>query len=443
MKKKLLALLLLVCLCFTAFAGCDLSTIFGGDDSSTQIEEIDYAGQVTLDMESETLKQEVTVINYIDGDTTHFKVPKTLDDQGLLKARYIAINTPESTGKIEEWGKKAAKFTKSKLESATSIIIETNGSDWEVDSTGERHLVWVWYKPEGADAYRNLNIEILQNGLAIGSKAGSTRYGDTCTAAINQAITLKLHVHSSEKDPDYYYGEAIELDLKELRMNIEDYTGKKVAFEGIVSYYSNQGVFVEHYDEVTDMTYGMYVYYGYFLTAMGQKVLSVGNRVRIVGSVQYYETGDSYQVSDLAYDAFDRTNPNTIQKLDDETHEPSYTETTIEQFNSEITLDVADETKTFDYGELMLGTTIEMKNLVVKSMYTTNNGGNNDGAISITCEVGGQEIVVRTVVLYDDNNQLVTQAYFKDKTIDVKGVIDCYDGEYQLKLFDLNDVVVK
>ncbi len=443
MKKKLLALLLLVCLCLTAFVGCDLSSLFGGDDSSTQIEEIDYAGQVTLNMDSETLKQEVTVINYIDGDTTHFKVPRTLDDQGLLKARYIAVNTPESTGKIEEWGKKAAKFTRSKLESATSIVLETDGSNWEVDSTGERHLVWVWYKPEGADAYRNLNIEILQNGLAIGSKAGSTRYGDICTAAINQASVLKLHVHSNEKDPDYYYGEAIELDLKELRMNIESYTGIKVAFEGIVSYYSNQGVYVEHYDEVTDMTYGMYVYYGYFLTSMGQKVLSVGNRVRIVGTVQYYETGDSYQVSDLAYDPFDLTNPNNIQKLDNETHEPYYTETTIDQFNSEITLDVADETKTFDYGALTLGTTIEMKNLVVKSMYTTNNGGNNDGAISITCEVGGQEIVVRTVVLYDADNNLITQAYFKDKTIDVKGVIDCYDGEYQLKLFDLNDVVVK
>ena len=38
-------------------------------------------------------------------------------ENGVLKARYIAINTPESTGSIEPWGKKAANFTKTKLQS--------------------------------------------------------------------------------------------------------------------------------------------------------------------------------------------------------------------------------------------------------------------------------------------------------------------------------------
>ena len=443
MKKKLLSLLLLVCMCLTAFAGCDFKSIFGkGDDSSTEIVEVDYAGQVTLNMESETLKQEVTVLNYIDGDTTHFNVPNTVVDRGILKARYIAVNTPESTGKIEEWGKKAARFTKSKLAEAESIIIETDGTDWEVDSTGDRHLVWVWYKNEGALGYRNLNIELLQEGLAIGSKAGFTRYGDTCTQAINQAITLKKHVHSSEKDPDYYYGEAVEMDIKEIRLNIEDYVGMKVAFEGVVTYYSNDGVYVEAYDEATDKVYGTYVYYGHFLTSNGKKVFSVGNRVRIVGSVQYYETGKSYQISDLQYDPFDLTNPNNIQKLDDEKHTPYYTETTVEQFHSEVTIDLADESKTFDYAELALGTTVEMKNLVVESMYTTDNDGANDGAISITCKVGEQTITVRTVVLTDADGELITQDYFRGKTIDVKGVIDTYKGAYQVKLFSLDDVVV-
>ena len=45
----------------------------------------------------------------------------------------------------------------------------------------------------------------------------------------------------------------------------------------------------------------MYVYYGFALSGDGLEILSLGNRVRIVGTVQYYETGDSWQVSGLQY----------------------------------------------------------------------------------------------------------------------------------------------
>ena len=221
--KKLIASILALGFCFVAFCGCfilgnDSSAL---DSSSTRIEMTDYAAQVKLDMNSETQKEKVTVKNYIDGDTTHFKVPTSIVDTGLLKARYLAVNTPESTGQIEPWGKKASDYTKAKLKSATDIIIETDGTDWAVDSTGERYLVWVWYKTAEMTDYRCVNIELLQEGLAVGSKASSTRYGEICVKAIDQATTLKLHVHSNEKDPDYFYGTAIELDLRELSLNVE------------------------------------------------------------------------------------------------------------------------------------------------------------------------------------------------------------------------------
>ena len=106
---------------------------------------VDYASRVKLDMSSNTAKQEVTVKMFIDGDTTHFYVPTSVNESGVLKARYLAINTPESTGKIEEWGKKASTFTKEKLSSATSIIIESETNIWDPDSTGDRFLSWVWY----------------------------------------------------------------------------------------------------------------------------------------------------------------------------------------------------------------------------------------------------------------------------------------------------------
>ena len=55
-------------------------------------EKIDYAGQVKLDFNSETQKVEVTVKSFIDGDTTHFFAEGF--PEGVLKARYVAVNTP-------------------------------------------------------------------------------------------------------------------------------------------------------------------------------------------------------------------------------------------------------------------------------------------------------------------------------------------------------------
>ena len=89
----------------------------------------------------------------------------------MLKARYLAVNTPESTGKIEEWGKAASRFTREKLENAEEIWIESDDTAWNLDSTGARFLVWVWYRPQGEQDFRNLNIELLQEGLAIANSS--------------------------------------------------------------------------------------------------------------------------------------------------------------------------------------------------------------------------------------------------------------------------------
>ena len=120
---------------------------------------------------------------------------------GVFKARYLAINTPESTGQIEEWGKAASAFTRQKLSEATSIVIESEDGKWNADSTGGRYLVWVWYKTDKDTEYRNLNLEILQNGLAIASNSSQNKYGMWCMNAIKQAKAHKLYVYSKEKDP--------------------------------------------------------------------------------------------------------------------------------------------------------------------------------------------------------------------------------------------------
>lgn len=441
--KRLLSYSVLICVVLSLASACNTDT----PDNPDNTERTDYAESVMLDMTSETVKQVVTVKTYIDGDTTHFNVPASISESGVLKARYLAINTPESTGKIEEYGKKASAFTKEKLSGAASIMVESDTASWELDSTGGRHLVWVWYKANESDAYRNLNIEILQNGLAIASSSSNNRYGSTCLAAIAQAKSEKLNLHSGQKDPDFYYGEAIELTLKELRCNCESYNGMKVAFNGVITKNSSNSVYLEDYDPETNMYYGMTVYYGYNLTGEGLDILSVGNLARIVGTVQYYEAGGTYQVSGVNYRLMKPDDPNNIRKLSDG-NEPAYVKTEPDKFKNGKVAIVSErdgEVKNieFDYAELAMNTSLSMDGLHVKSIYTTaNEDSSSFGAMTLTCDAGGIEITVRTLVLYDQNNKIITEDAFRDKVINVKGLVDYYNGVYQIKVFSANDITI-
>ena len=129
---KSLLFLLIVCLAVSSFVACgnEGEDTTGGDQLAPWV---DYVSQVKLDRSSGTLQIEATVKSFIDGDTTHFYVDRSVCEDGVLKARYLAINTPESTGKIEEWGKKASSFTREKLTSAVSIMIESDDEKWNLD----------------------------------------------------------------------------------------------------------------------------------------------------------------------------------------------------------------------------------------------------------------------------------------------------------------------
>ena len=446
MKKlsvKLISLLLITCVLVSCFlVSCD-----------NEPEHIDYAAAVAFDpAATDTAKQEVTVKNYIDGDTTHFFVPTSISETGVLKARYLGINTPESTGQIQEYGKKASNFTKEKLSSATSIYIESDDANWNLDSTGARHLVWVWYKPEGSDSYRNLNVELMQEGLSIQSNSAQNRYGENCVAAYNQAKAELLNIHSGEKDPDFYYGGTIELTLNELRRNITDYIGKTVAFEGVVVKNSgSDGVYVEAYDAETDMYNGIYIYYGANASVHVKDILKIGTALRVAGKVG--EFNGSYQISDVTYSAY-RPSSKDLQKLDDEYHEASYKVTDPALFTTgKVEVVGEEEVIEYDYAALALNASICFENLRVVSYYTTNNiQSSSYGAFTLYCVApDGTEITVRTAVLRDASGNLVQASDYKDKTITVKGIVDFYDpdsGEsdsgfnYQIKVLSHGDITI-
>ena len=440
--SRLISLLLLLCIALGCLASCNLIFPDKTPDGGNEHQHVDYVSQLKLDMDSETLKQKVTVKMHIDGDTTHFNAPTSVASEGVIKARYLAVNTPESTGKIEEWGKAASRFTKEKLANAHSIIVESNDDSWNYDGNG-RFLVFVWYQPTEGAEYRNLNIELLQEGLAMGSSPMETRYGEIAVNAVAQATIEKLYIFSQNADPEFPYGEATSVTLKELRTNIEEYNGKRVAFEGVITHYGNGTAYVEEYDPEDNIYYGIQIFDGYDNTLLD--VLVKGNRVRIVGVVGSFS--GTWQITDLKYNRY-RPNDPANSTVISRGNEVSFRETTIEEFNGNVSILINDEKVSLPYTQVAVSTSISMKNLYVKDVYTTRNG-NSAGAMTLTCEdADGNEIDIRTEVLKDANGNVVTESAYLYKTIDVMGLIDYFDlnntgnGTYQIKVFVTDDITV-
>ena len=391
---------------------------------------VDYAASVPLDLSSDTVKAEVTVKTFIDGDTTHFFLsgPSTLDT-GVISGRYLAVNTPESTGKIEEYGKAASAFTKARLENAEAILIESDDGQWNRDSNGTRYLVWVWYKPQGAADYRNLNIELLQSGLAKANSSGQNRYGDTCIAAIAQAKAMKLGIYSGEKDPDFFYGAAIEVTMRELRLHPEEYDGKKVACTGVITLNSNNSVYVEAYDPETGLYFGLPVYYGYNLSGGGMEVLHVGNEARIVGTLQYYEAGGEYQISGITYRMMKPDDPGNIRKLS-EGHAPACVATDLQELlHGEVVIDTDEGAAAYDRSALALATSVTLSGLTVESVDAS------EDATILHCAQGEEAVTVRIAAALDTDS-------LTGKKVDVRGVVTTYAGQLLIKAFTQDGIAV-
>lgn len=435
---RILSLILVFSIAAVVFTACGEKPADPQNTEPTQAQHIDYVELLKLDMNSSTKKLEVKwgERSHIDGDTSHFEVDRSVDASGVIKARYLAVDTPESTGEIEEWGKAASRFTKEKLSSAASIMIESESDRWNFDGNG-RYLVWIWYKPTADAEYRNLNIELLQNGLGASSKASDSMYGEIAVATIAQANKEKLNMFSGEKDPEFPYGEAASITLRELRTNVAKYNGQKVTVEGIITYNSDFEAYIESYDGETGMYYGMQIFYGYNTQLI--PVLAQGSMVRIMGVVtEFYGT---YQISSLSYNPMRPDDPaNTVQLSKD--NPIAYMEVAPETFVGDKTVTTEEAEQTFKYAELAVSTSISMKNLKVVDAYTSGPSASDAGAMTLTCQANGVTIQIRTAVLKDAEGNLITQDLFLGKTMDVQGIVDSYEGQYQIRVFSMNDITI-
>lgn len=466
--------LLLTSLFSLAIASCGDTTLSSDLTSQTdsvvtsssteEVDEfVDYVSQTKLDLNDGKAYFEAKVLRFVDGDTTHFQPkegnpPVEWVTGDYLSARYISVDTPESTGKIQIWGKSAALFTRSKLESAKSIIVQSDSDQWLTDTTGERYMSWVWYQPEENADYRLLNLELIQEGLAMLKSASDYSLFTTFSAANLQAMKFKKCVYGNDIDPNWYYGDVQHIDMKELRTHARDYEGVKINVEGVVTYYDPFGhmAYAQHYDDETDTWYGMNFYAG-FTT---YKPLAAGNELRLVGNVAWYapdtahENYGSWQVSGLFYSAMHPEKEGSMEILNTNVEVAP-----LEIKGKDLVIEKHDVASVdeLDEGEdnLLLGNAkrevaslesiyVTMSDLKVNSVYVTSStDSTSNGAMTLTCtDSEGTTVKVRTSVLRKDDDTLLTKEEVLDKTITVRGIVQKYDGSLQIHVFNLNELEI-
>ncbi|HPN61310.1 MAG TPA: thermonuclease family protein, partial [Bacilli bacterium] len=207
---------------------------------------------------------EVTLLRVVDGDTAHF-----LNKKGdTIKIRFLNINTPESTGVIAAWGKKASSYTKIKLQAATEIVLESEVLDQaaQLDSTGGRYLGYVWYRLGANDDLRLLNLEIIEQCFSYFTGDPATKYGDIFGTAFLKSYATKLRVFG-ETDPDFSYSSVVsEITIAELKNNYSSYsTGSRLKMTVRVVRLVGNSLFVEDLEPTLNADTGLSTKAGIFL----------------------------------------------------------------------------------------------------------------------------------------------------------------------------------
>ena len=370
--------------------------------------------------------------------------------------RYMGINTPESTYRIEPWGFTASKENKKILsecvENGGKIVLQAEPVENRTDSNG-RYLAWVWAIDANGDS-RLVNLELAELAYAQVKCDTNALYYQSLLDSIQPLVLAKVRIYG-EKDPSYDYNkEGVEMTIKEVREKygtpeqIEAYSkggettsttgelivsgaGTLVIVSGtVIRKNGERNAYIQQYDEETGKYFGIYVYGGYNSISK----LIVGANVEITAKIGYYY--GSLQLTDLTSDK--------RIKLYNLNGESVYEEMLPEEVN-----DIN------NYSQI--GKLVKVSNLKV----TGYSDADNTNAFTIyTSYVDSkgktQKLDIRvdsSIVLYDENKQQIKSgAYFEGKTIEsIIGIIGYYNwnssnitysqGRIQLMLTDMADIV--
>ena len=277
---------------------------------------------------------QVELRNTIDGDTAHFD-PINSTENTYIKTRFYGIDTPESTGQIQLWGKSASKFTSEKLKNAAAngtIVLSSPSATYaapQVDSTGGRYLGLVWINETVKNAdYKDLvllNLWVVQEGYSATKSVDKVpEYADVFFDADRQAQAMQLHIWGNDVDPNYNYGDYEPVSIIAIKdeerwskaKGYENpYYDANVHIEATVTGYSDHIIYVqeyydydwmaeyldrmlaeekidinEYYDRLESSVNGVYAGIGLF-TGMNfsndKKYTTPNTRIEVNGSVGY------------------------------------------------------------------------------------------------------------------------------------------------------------
>lgn len=141
-------------------------------------------------------KKLVTLDKCVDGDTAWLQV-----NGEKTKIRFLAIDTPESTNKVEAYGKEASEFTCNLLTNAHTIEIEYDEKADKKDKYG-RTLVWIFVDGE------LLQNKIIEQGLAqVKYIYGDYKYTDILKETQETAKQKGIGIwsNSNENTVSYLY----------------------------------------------------------------------------------------------------------------------------------------------------------------------------------------------------------------------------------------------
>jgi endonuclease YncB( thermonuclease family) len=352
----------------------------------------------------------VTLVSVADGDTATFRTA-TSDP---FRVRFLGIDTPESTYRIDPWGKAASDYTANRLLNATTIVLEAEGNSPLLDSTGTRYLAWIWV--DG----KLLNLELIEESFTTSKGVSGSKYADVLFAADMRTQTKGKRIWG-ERDPNFDYSkEGVQITLEELRTNEEVYAGGKIAVTGIVTKLVGFSAFIEDCSGEGGC-FGIYVYAGFSQLSK----LVVGHEITVDGTMVYHpdQATGAPQITDT------RDSKITVISTGNEVNSTTMT--------------IGDLNRVTN--PLLSGRLVKIENVTVVSGYDSTNNAytfrirdaqNNIIEVRVASDVAIRDPNIPSPL----DNRIRTWEYFNGKNIDIIAPIGIYSGQYQLLLSSFQDI---
>ena len=287
---------------------------------------------------------EVELKTAIDGDTAHFYPVVENTSSEVIKARFYGIDTPESTGQVQPWGRPASYFTKDRLKEAKTIVLSSPSKIYEppqTDSTGGRYVSLVWvseYENATIDQLVCLNLWIVQEGYSyVRNLSDIPEYVDTFIAAEDQAKAFKKNMFSGLEDTTFNYGDYEDVSLLDIKREItkqlkdssyvNKYDNKKVRIVGTVAGFSNNILYLQNFysfEQGADVMEGEYAGINIFVGAAGcpTKFRKVNTYIQVCGLALDSENF-GFQITDVSLPtiAYSENDGKILIKPEDNTEE--------------------------------------------------------------------------------------------------------------------------